>query len=76
MILRLATVHENARSPLECGGLTPPRSALGMEAKGGRRRQALYLTRILYRIAQNAWIAGHRTIELGITPGPEGAVRE
>jgi len=24
MILRLTTVHENARSALECGGLTPP----------------------------------------------------
>jgi hypothetical protein len=24
MFLRLTTVHENARSALECGGLTPP----------------------------------------------------
>jgi hypothetical protein len=24
MILRLAILHENARSALECGGLTPP----------------------------------------------------
>jgi hypothetical protein len=24
MILSLTTVHENARSALECGGLTPP----------------------------------------------------
>ena len=24
MILRLTTLHENARSALECGGLTPP----------------------------------------------------
>jgi hypothetical protein len=24
MTLRLTTVHENARSALECGGLTPP----------------------------------------------------
>jgi hypothetical protein len=24
MILRLTAVHENARSALQCGGLTPP----------------------------------------------------
>jgi hypothetical protein len=34
MILRLTTVHENARRALECGGLTPPWSAQGTEARG------------------------------------------
>jgi hypothetical protein len=43
MILRLTTVHENARSALECGGLTPP-SPLGLYALGTpRRRQAAAL---------------------------------
>jgi hypothetical protein len=37
MILRLTTVHENARSALECGGLTPP-SPLGLYALGTPRR--------------------------------------
>jgi hypothetical protein len=38
MILRLTTVHENARSALECGGLTPP-SSLGLHALGTPRRR-------------------------------------
>jgi hypothetical protein len=43
MILRLTTVHENARSALECGGLTPP-SSLRLYALGTpRRRQAAAL---------------------------------
>jgi hypothetical protein len=43
MILRLSIVHENARSALECGGLTPP-SSLGLHALGTpRRRQAAAL---------------------------------
>ena len=43
MILRLTTVHENARSALECGGLKPP-SPLGLHAGGTlRRRQAAAL---------------------------------
>jgi len=43
MIPRLTTVHENARSALECGGLTPP-SRLGPHPGGApRRRQAAAL---------------------------------
>jgi len=43
MILRPTTVHENARSALECGGLTPP-SPLRLYALGTpRRRQAAAL---------------------------------
>jgi hypothetical protein len=43
MILRLTTVHENARSALECGGLTPP-SPFGVYSLGTlRRRQAAAL---------------------------------
>ena len=43
MILRLTTAHENARSALECGGLTPP-SPLSLHAGGTlRRRQAAAL---------------------------------
>jgi hypothetical protein len=35
MILRLTTVHENARSALECGGSTPPYINLEREGQGG-----------------------------------------
>jgi hypothetical protein len=35
MILRLTTVHENARSALECGGSTPPYIKLEPEGQGG-----------------------------------------
>jgi len=35
MILSLATVHENARSALECGGSTPPYINLDREGQGG-----------------------------------------
>jgi hypothetical protein len=35
MILRLTTVHENARSALECGGSTPPCIDLEREGQGG-----------------------------------------
>ena len=35
MILWLTTVHENARSALECGGSTPPYIKLEREGQGG-----------------------------------------
>jgi hypothetical protein len=35
MVLRLTTVHENARSALECGGSTPPYIELEREGQGG-----------------------------------------
>ena len=35
MILWLTTMHENARSALECGGLTPPCINLEREGQGG-----------------------------------------
>jgi len=35
MILWLTTVHENARSALECGGSTPPYIELEREGQGG-----------------------------------------
>jgi hypothetical protein len=35
MILWLTTVHENARSALECGGSTPPYINLEREGQGG-----------------------------------------
>jgi len=35
MILWLTTVHENARSALECGGSTPPYVNLEREGQGG-----------------------------------------
>jgi hypothetical protein len=35
MILWLATVHENARSALECGGSTPPYINLERDGQGG-----------------------------------------
>ena len=35
MTLRLTTVHENARSALECGGSTPPYINLEREGQGG-----------------------------------------
>ena len=35
MILRLTTVHENARSALECGGSTPPYINLERDGQGG-----------------------------------------
>jgi hypothetical protein len=35
MTLRLTTMHENARSALECGGSTPPYIDLEREGQGG-----------------------------------------
>jgi hypothetical protein len=35
MILSLTTVHENARSALECGGSTPPYINLERDGQGG-----------------------------------------
>ena len=35
MTLRLTTMHENARSALECGGSTPPYIKLEREGQGG-----------------------------------------
>ena len=35
MTLQLTTMHENARSALECGGSTPPYIDLEREGQGG-----------------------------------------
>jgi hypothetical protein len=60
MTLRLTTVHEKARSALECGGSTPPWIAQGIQAKGGRRRQAAALQGAFGTGRQ--WAAGTKTV--------------
>jgi hypothetical protein len=56
MIFRITTMHENARSALECGGLTPPWNNPGMKATGQAAGDAPRLTR------------GRRRAEGGVKP--------